>query len=90
MNRLRSLLPILVGFSATLLSGLYKRHGTVIDASFDNYGFPLPWLVYSEGFGLVVPVRWTFNLLFFILDAVLYASITYVLLVTLAKAKLLQ
>lgn len=89
MNRLHSLLSILVGFSATLLSGLFKRYGTVIDASFDNYGLPLPWLVYGEGFGAVKPVGWTFNLLFFILDAVLYASITYVLLMTLAKAKLL-
>ena len=51
---------------------------------------PLPWLVYSEGFGVVVPVEWTFNLLFFIIDAVLYASTTYVLFLILAKSKLLK
>jgi len=84
------LLPFVVGGVATLLSGLYMLHATVIDTSFDKYGFPLPWLVYSEGFGAVVPVEWTFNLLFFIIDAVLYASTTYVLFLILAKSKLLQ
>ncbi len=84
------MLPIVVGGLATLLSGLYRAHETVIDASFDKYGFPLPWLVHSEGFGFVIPVRWTFDWSVFILDALLYAAITYALFLSLAKAKLFR
>lgn len=81
------MLSAVVGTMATLLSGLYRYHEDIIDASSDLYGFPLPWLVYSQGFGSVVPVKWTFNWILFILDALLYAGIAYAVFWTLARAK---
>lgn len=84
------MLSAVAGTLATLLSGLYRSHEVVIDASSDLYGFPLPWLVYGGGFGLVIPVKWTFNWLFFILDALLYAGIAYLVFWTMARAKLFR
>jgi hypothetical protein len=90
LDKLRSILSIVVGTLATLLSGLYAANEAVIDASFDKYGFPLPWLVHSEGFGFVTPVNWIFNWLFFALDVLLYAALAYAVFFILAKAKLFQ
>jgi hypothetical protein len=42
------LILILAGALATLVSGLYKTSPVVLDASLDEYGFPLYWLAFSQ------------------------------------------
>jgi len=42
------LILIFAGALATLVSGLYKTSPVVLDASIDEYGFPLYWLAFSQ------------------------------------------
>lgn len=57
------LILILAGALATLVSGFYKSSPLVLDASVDEYGFPLYWLGFSQSSwaacdGLVSSVGW--------------------------------